>query len=132
MPVQRRKKQKCIDPELGRRVYLQVRERAPNQETLLLSSELEDHVRACQHCADLLPLWIISAQGGLAAAADKLVAEAQRGDPGVLYKRLGSSNAYFRSGSSNSSVGLMVVLREDGSLISVDETTIDKFHELDS
>jgi hypothetical protein len=128
MQTVKRSKQKCIGPDIGKRLYVQIRERAPNQEHVVLSRELEEHVKNCPHCSELAPLWIIKAGGGLAAAANNLLREVREGSPSVLHRRDGSIDIYFKHKAPGSNEGLMVKVREGGSIASADEVTIDKFN----
>jgi hypothetical protein len=121
------RKAQCSDPRVGKRLYLEVREKAPHHEQLQLDQELQEHARTCPHCSELLPLWILSAGGGLAAAAENVLREAKQGSSQVLHARRGNLDVYFRRQAPDSKNGLMVSVREDGSLASVDETTIDEF-----
>jgi hypothetical protein len=131
MQTMRRSKAKCTNPDIGRRVYIQIRAGAPNQEHVVLSSELEGHVKNCPHCSELVPLWIIKADGGLAAAAKNFLREAREGSPAIVHKHDGSTDIYFKHKVPGSDIGLMVKVRE-GSIASADEVIVDQFNYLTS
>ncbi len=117
----------CSEPLVGKRLYLEVREKAPHQQKPHLDRELQEHAEMCPHCSQLTPLWILSAGGGLAAAAENLLKEAKQGSSQVLHRRRGNLDLYFRRQPPDSDGGLMVSVRADGSLMAVAEKTIDEF-----
>jgi hypothetical protein len=122
-------KPKCINPELGKRLYLEIRKKGPHEEHISLVDDLKRHAEACPHCSTLFPLWMISGGGGLAATAEKVLAEIRQGTPDILHTRGGDLDVYFRRDAPNSRSGLLISVRADGSLNSVDQTTIDRFYQ---
>jgi hypothetical protein len=130
MPEKKRKKLRCIDPEVGRRVFLQIGERAPCQEIVLLSGELENHIKMCPHCSEYAPQWILKAGGGIVARAGKIVSEAREANSAVLHKRQGQLDVYFKPNAPGSADGLMVRAGSGEEIVSVHETTVDIFEGL--
>ena len=132
MPRHRVKQPQCIDPEIGKKIFIQIMDTGLNQGKVVLAKEYEDHVRNCPYCSRLVPLWKIKAGGGLLADAKQVLADAKEGRSGVLHKHAGGIDIYFKPTTPGSAEGLLVKARANEEIVSVDETSIKSFDELGS
>ncbi len=123
MKEQRRE---CINPTIGKQIYIEIFDAGINRRLATLSREHEAHIRACPYCGPLVPAWKIKA-GGRLADAERMLAAAKAGRAEVLHRREGDLDMYFKRNTPASSAGLMVKTKGGDEIISIDETSIENF-----
>jgi len=130
MSRHRAKQPQCTNPEIGKKIFIQIMDTGLNEGKVALAKEYEDHIRECPYCSSLVPLWKIKAGGGLLADAKQVLAEANEGRADVLHKRAGNLDVYFKRSNRGSAEGLLVKTRGGGEIVSVDESSIESFEAL--
>jgi hypothetical protein len=120
--------QECVNPLIGKQIYIEIFDAGITRRKVTLTTEHEAHIGVCPYCGPLAPIWKIKA-GGWLPEVDRIFADAAAGRPGVLHRREGEVDIYFKPTTPSSSAGLLVRRKVGGDVISIDETSIESFEE---
>lgn len=123
--------QPCTDPELRRRLFVEVMNTGLNEGTVAVDALLLNHAKTCGACSREFSQWIQKADvGGILYQARQIVSSAHRGDPAIRCRAGQNHTFYFRPRFSGEAVGILVTTDPVGNILVADKGTLDDFLQL--
>jgi hypothetical protein len=125
-------KRKCIQPEIGQKIALEITFNAARGAGVCLSAQQCKHLMECGCCREDLPaLFKATLAGQRTMQASEIYRMVQRKDPTILHKEVHSGTALFRPYGDDPKRGLYVRVGKDNRLYDPEEMTLDAFNRLD-
>lgn len=120
-------KQRCIDPELRRRLFTEIMHSGLNADAVVMPSELLDHARTCPACSSEFERWIEKADvGRILRSAREIIRRAAEGDL-TVQRREGKGRRFYFGPRSGSSTGTIVTTDAEDHIIKADEGSVEDF-----
>jgi hypothetical protein len=121
----------CTNPELRRRLFIEVMHTGLNEGAVSVSPELLNHAETCEKCSSEFKQWVQKADiGGLLHKAREIVRLAQQGDPSIQSRAGQNKYFYFRPNLREETAGVVVTVDLEGNILAADEESLDDFLQL--
>ena len=126
------KRPKCIDPSIGDTIPKAIVFRLAMGKKPELTAEMRQHLRICDCCREMLPVWYRKGEGSREMGeAFHIVNLSEMGDPTVLRKKIKSGTALFKSHANESSKGLFVLVTPDHNIHDPEEKSLAEFNQME-
>lgn len=124
-------KLRCINPELGRKITLEIGFNAARGAGISLSPAHCKHLMDCTYCREKLPTLFTKAESSQKSmCAYEIFKMAEVNDPRVLRRATHQGLALFRGNDNEPTIGLYVLVGEDNRIHDPEEMTLEDFNRL--